>query len=229
MAPSEQHISEEILLSSPEATDIHPDAEMFKIITAQILQDSKWKMQRKLFRIHYDKFLSIKEHTLTSKRNFWFPLAHLNPEPERQRRINWKLVISAVISCQIAILLMYMRISLNLGHWMTYTTVPIILLFATTAILTALSIYTSTNNYVFYSRKGHFPIAVVLNNLPSKQEFKQFINKLSQSIESAGQALYGDEAQRLAAEVSQLRRLRDEKAISNEAYINAKDTIFSHY
>lgn len=229
MAPANQNVSEEILLSSPEATDIYPDAEKFKIITGQLHQDSKWKMQRKLFRIHYDKFLSVKEHTLTSKKNYWFPLAHLNPEPVRQRRINWKLVIGAVISCQIVILLLYMRISLNLGDWTRYTTIPTILLFASTLILTGLSIFTSSNNYVFHSRKGHYPIAIVLNNLPSKQEFKQFITKLSQCIERAEQDLFGDESQRLAAEVSQLRRLRDEKAISNEAYISAKDTIFSHY
>jgi len=225
MAP----ISEEILLSSPDEIEEQPDTEQFKIITGQLMQDSKWKMQRKLFRIHNHKYLSVKEHSLTSQKAYWFPLAALDPEPEHHRHISWKLLLGAVISCQIAILLIYLRLKVDLGHWTSSTTIMIIVFVLATLILTALTIFTYTNHFTFHSHKARYPIAVVLNNLPSKQECRQFIALLSEHIQRARKRMNGDESRRMASEVSHMRRLRDEKAISEKEYARAKKSIFSQY
>ena len=229
MMSSEQNVSEEILLSSNDEYDRQPDPEQFKHITAQLMQDSKRKMQRKLFRIHNGKFLSVKEHTLTSKKTYWFPLAHLDPEPEHHKSINWWLVLSAVITCQVAILIVYLRFSMDLGRWAAYTTAPATILFIASLILLVMTIYTYTNHFIYASRKGRYPIAVVLNNLPSKQACQEFIATLNASISQARQSAQRDESQQLAAELRELRRLRDEAAISNEDYARAKRNIFSNY
>lgn len=226
---SEQDISEEILLVSDDDNAGQPDPAQFRHITGQLLQDSKWKMQRKLFRIHADKYISVKEQSLTAAKKFWIPLAHLDATPEHIKFINWRLGLGAFITLQLAILVLYLKFSVNLGSWSAYTTAPVTLLLTASLVLLALTIYTSTNHFVFRSRYGRHPIAVVLNNLPSKQECQQFIQTLSERIEQAGESGRHDKSRQLAAELSELRRLRDTAAISNEEYAQAKHNIFSHH
>lgn len=226
---SEQHVSEEILLSSDEELDAAPHPDQFKLVTGKLMQDSKWKMQRTLFRIHSNKYISVKQHTLSSKKNYWMPLALLDPAPEHVRTVNWWLVLSAIICCQIVVLLGYLRFSVDLGRWESYTLAPIVILSIATVALFAMTIYSSRNQFVFYSRHGRLPIAAVMNKLPSKRASRQFILDLCTLIEQTTKAERVDVSRQLAAELSALRRLRDESAISEAEYEQAKQNIFSHY
>jgi hypothetical protein len=225
----EQSVSEEILLySNDEARQ--PDEAEFKHVTGHLLQDSKWKMQRKLFRIYDDKYLSIKEHTLTSAKKYWFPLAHLDPEPEHCKSLNWRLGLGAFITALVAFLVIDLRITTDLGQWATFATASITLLLIATLAQLAWMIFTSTNHFVFRSCYGRYTIATVLNNLPSKPECQQFIEMLIERIEqNTRRSGFHDKRQKLAAELSELRRLRDSAAIHDEEYEQAKDNILSQH
>lgn len=77
----------------------------------------------------------------------------------------------------------------------------------------------------FRTNFGKVPVMEIINNIPSRSTVQEFIDHLSKVITNAGQTNYFTEAQNLAAELSEHRRLRDEGIISNSEYENVKSQI----
>ena len=80
----------------------------------------------------------------------------------------------------------------------------------------------------FRSQFGKIRLFELANNNPGKDDFRDFINKIVVQINKSKAAKGMNQSQLLAAELKELRRLKDEKIVPEEAYEKAKRLIFKH-
>jgi hypothetical protein len=225
----EANESEQILLYSTDEESSAPSKETFANITLRLSQYNKWKMQRKIFKVHDNKILSVVDLSLTASKKYWFQLCHLDPQPERLRALDYRLGIVSIILGLNAYLLTYLNNHFNLNNWILSYTSIMTLLITAALIVFAFMLYKSKNLVVYHSYYGQHPIALLLNNNPSKSDFDQFITKLSTLITQARKAKIIEKSQALASELSEMRRLKDESVISNDEYDEIKQHILSHH
>jgi hypothetical protein len=97
------------------------------------------------------------------------------------------------------------------------------------ALLTLLTFfYLSHDTVYFRSQFGKIRLFELANNNPDKKKFHSFVNKIVVQINKSKTAKGMNQSQLLAAELKQLRRLKDEGIVPDEAYERAKRLIFKH-
>ena len=88
--------------------------------------------------------------------------------------------------------------------------------------------YLSHDTVYFRSQFGKIRLFELANNNPDKDEFREFINKIVVQINKSKAAKGMNQSQLLAAELKELRRLKDECIVPEESYEKAKRLIFKH-
>jgi hypothetical protein len=159
------------------------------------------------------------------KYKFRLNLAHLDPRPFRLRNIAWKwLYASLALWCSAAVILF--------GGWFNSSSVISLGIFTgviVAALLTLLTFfYLSHDTVYFRSQFGKIRLFELANNNPGKDDFRDFINKIVVQINKSKAAKGMNQSQLLAAELKELRRLKDEKIVPEESYEKAKQLIFKH-
>lgn len=221
--------NEEILLYSADADSGSPDTDSLNNITGQLSQYHKWKMQSKFIRIHDGKLLSIVEHFLTSSKKYQVRLVHLDPTPVRIRTINYRLGLLSLLVGALACLPLNDAVNSLMTQWTTHTLSISVVLITISLLAFSLMLYRSKNTLVFVSHYGRHPMVTLLHNNPSKDAFRMFSDHLAGQIRQSRQDSLLNKSQQLAAELGELRRLRDESALSEAEYEVAKTNIFSHH
>ena len=159
------------------------------------------------------------------KYKFRLNLAHLDPRPFRLRNIVWKwLYTSLALWCSAAVIV--------LTGWFNSSSLISLGIFIgviVAALLTLLAFfYLSHDTVYFRSQFGKIRLFELANNNPGTDEFRDFINKIVVQINKSKAAKGMNQSQLLAAELKELRRLKDEKIVPEEAYEKAKRLIFKH-
>ena len=165
------------------------------------------------------------KHKHRRKYKFRVDLAYLDPRPFRIRNIVWKwLYASLALWVTDAILLFagfFDRTSVIFLGSVTAITVA--------AMITLLAFFYLSNDTVYFrSRFGKVRLLELANNNPDKESFRNFINKIVVKINKSKSAKGMNQSQMLASELKELRRLKDETIVPEEAYERAKRRIFRH-
>lgn len=159
------------------------------------------------------------------KYKFRLNLAHLDPRPFRLRHIVWKwLYASLALWCGAAVFVV--------SEWFDSSSIISLGIFTgviVAALLTLLTFfYLSHDTVYFRSQFGKIRLFELANNNPNKDDFREFINKIVVQINKSKAAKGMNQSQLLAAELKELRRLKDECIVPEGSYEKAKQLIFKH-
>jgi len=159
------------------------------------------------------------------KYKFRLNLAFLDPRPFRLRNIAWKwLYASLALWCSAAVILF--------TEWFERSSVVSLGIFTGIIVAALLALlaffYLSHDTVYFRSQFGKIRLFELANNNPSRDDFRDFINKIVVQINKSKAAKGMNQSQLLAAELKELRRLKDEAIVPEGSYEKAKMLIFKH-
>jgi hypothetical protein len=159
------------------------------------------------------------------KYKFRLDLAYLDPRPFRVRNIAWKWLNASLALWSMAAIIVF-------AGWFDSSSVTSLGLFSgiiIAALFTLLLfLYRCENKVYFRSQYGKARLLEMIYNNPNKGHFHDFIKKFVAQIKASKKAKSMDQSKLLAAELKDLRRLKDEIVVSDDAYEKAKRLIFKH-
>jgi hypothetical protein len=159
------------------------------------------------------------------KYKFRLDLAYLDPRPFRLRNIVWKWLYASLALWVLAGVFV-------LAGWFDQSSIASLGSFTgiiVIALLTLLTFfYLSHDTVYFRSQFGKIRLFELANNNPDPESFRGFVNQIVVQINKSKTAKNMDQSQLLAAELRELRRLKDEKIVPEESYQKARRQIFKH-
>ena len=159
------------------------------------------------------------------KYKFRLDLAYLDPRPFRLRNIVWNWLYASLALWVLAGAFVF-------TGWFNHSSVTSLGILAgiiTIALLTLLTFfYLSHDTVYFRSQFGKIRLFELANNNPDKDSFREFVNRIVVQINKSKAAKNMNQSQLLAAELKELRRLKDENIVPEESYEKAKQQIFKH-
>ena len=159
------------------------------------------------------------------KYKFRLDLAYLDPRPFRLRNIVWNWLYASLALFVLAGVFVF-------TGWFDQSSVTSLGIFTgiiVIALLTLLTFfYLSHDTVYFRSQFGKIRLFELANNNPDKESFRDFVNRIVVQINKSKAAKNMNQSQLLAAELKELRRLKDENIVPEEAYEKAKLQIFKH-
>jgi hypothetical protein len=159
------------------------------------------------------------------KYKFRLDLAYLDPRPFRLRNIVWKWLYASLTLWVLAGVYVF-------TGWLDPSSVNSLGIFTAiivVALLTLLAFfYLSHDTVYFRSQFGKIRLFELANNNPDKDTFRSFVNRIVVQINKSKAAKNMNQSQLLAAELKELRRLKDENIVPTESYEKAKQEIFKH-
>lgn len=222
---------EEIDFSHQEDITLFTDEEHVNVvkINFEFTQYNKLKGEEREFTIFNDIQCYQKvTRKHRGKQKFRVNLSNLDPMPERDFVLadNWLMI--AAVSAIVSFMLVYvgwfssMKIDTNVITILASLSITFCLLSVLVAVLK------TQDRLILYSRCGRAPILEMMNNVPDRQTFLEFSDNLSRQILLAGQSSSASPTERLALELKELRRLRNELVITPTQYDRAKRKIFKN-
>ena len=221
---SNQEPEEEITLSSSAFDQIKDDNKP-TTVTREMSQAVQIKEQLKLFRIFDRKYINVNEKEAAAVKSYFFDLSMLDPKPVRKRNLKFKPLIFGLVLLAFAWITYSLKKAEHPLFTSLYVYTAIAVFVAAGLILLVYVIKEFRNSLIFYSQHGRAPIVELLYNVPDKIEFRQFVAELIECIETSKLNIFYSNSQLLAAELSEHRKLRDEKALSSKDYEKAKNNI----
>jgi hypothetical protein len=159
------------------------------------------------------------------KYKFRIDLAFLDPRPFRIRNIAWKWLYASLALWGLDAVMIF-------AGWFDISSIYLMGLFlaiTVAAILTLLAFfYLSYDTVYFRSQYGKIRLLELENKRPNPKSFRTFINNIVVQINKSKTAKGLDQSKFLAAELKELRRLKDENIVPEESYEKAKRLIFKH-
>jgi hypothetical protein len=169
-------------------------------------------------------YQSIK-HKHRRKYKFRLDLAYLDPRPFRQRNIVWKWLHASLVLWVLAGVFVF-------AGWFDHSSITSLGVFTGIIVIALLTLllffYRSHDTVYFRSQFGKIRLFELANNNPNKESFRGFIKKVVAQINKSKTAKNMNQSQLLAAELKELRRLKDEKVVPEKSYERAKLQIFKH-
>lgn len=159
------------------------------------------------------------------KYKFRLDLAFLDPRPFRIRNIAWKWLYASLALWGLDAIML-------VAGWVDTSSIELLglfIIFTVGAIVTLLAFfYLSYDTVYFRSQYGKIRLLELENKRPNPKSFTAFINKIVVQINKSKTARGLDQSKFLAAELKELRRLKDEAIVPEESYEKAKRLIFKH-
>ena len=159
------------------------------------------------------------------KYKYRIDIAHLDPRPFRERTVAWKWLYASLA-------LFGLDLVLVLAGWLDKPTLNSMGLFVGTLVVALMTLlaffYYSHDKVYFRSQHGGVRLIELINKNPDIEQFRSFINKFIMQVKKAKTAKQYSQNRFLARELQELRRLKDETVIGEEAYEKAKRRIFRH-
>ena len=167
---------------------------------------------------------SIK-HKHRRKYKFRLDLGYLDPRPFRLRNIVWKWLYASLALWVLAGVFVF-------AGWFDHTSIASLGILTGTIVIALLTLltffYRSHDTVYFRSQYGKIRLIELTNNNPNKESFRGFVKQIVVQINKSKAAKKMDQSQLLAAELKELRRLKDERIVPEESYEKAKLQIFKH-
>ncbi|MFV2058878.1 MAG: hypothetical protein ACC707_20650 [Thiohalomonadales bacterium] len=219
--------TEEILLHNPDEPFISSIDSPQHNLTIRFIQSDRSNLESKNFSIYDNKYLAVSSFKNNIKQQYWLNLRFISPQSQRKFIINrlWLWLTGLLIGIS------------ALAHYTTWIDqIPtvtdyrqaIITISLTSAFITIITLFAKARSVVYLSSTyGDIPLVEILHNNPNKLSYNQFLIQITNSIRSATNHEDIDLPRRLAAELKEHRRLRDNGIISHENYTSAKERIFS--
>lgn len=218
-------VMDHILLSSEE----QPQAAT-RTTQRRFVQAAEVKGLRASYEIFNEHYLEIRVRRLLAKPSAYrVDLRFLDAAPVRRRIVDWPLfgaALGLLVAATLPAVYLWYWSRLILGSpWL-----PALILTGAGAWVVALfGLYRSSDKLLFYSRHGRIPLVELLNNKPRRGEFEDFLRDLVRHIRLAEEMDGANPRARLAAELREHRRLKDEAVIDASAYEAVKARILHHH
>ncbi|MGD8567794.1 MAG: hypothetical protein PVJ39_06880 [Gammaproteobacteria bacterium] len=225
---TKQTTEEQIILYSPVYSDQTEEINLNRI-TLELLQTSRLREYQQLCRIFDDKFLNVNQKKARNTRGFTVPLSLLDEQPVRKWFIRFRYLLLAIMFFLLAwtaYTLMQQHIGI-FNHPNTYAAITLLLTVG--AIFIVLMIKQSRHVLIFKSRHGQIPLLELMRNNPDKYRYRQFAAQLRELIARSDTQNHYSESQRLAAELSEHRRLRNEGILTDKQYEQVKQNIMARH
>ena len=159
------------------------------------------------------------------KYKFRIDLAYLDPRPFRLRNTAWKWLYASLALWVLAGVYVF-------AGWFDHSSIASLGIstgIIVIALLTLLAFFYRSHDTVYFrSQFGKIRLFELANNNPDKESFRDFVNRIVVQINKSKAAKNMDQSQLLAAELKELRRLKDENIVPEESYEKAKQQIFKH-
>jgi len=156
-------------------------------------------------------------------------LAYLNPRPFRVFNIAWKYLVFALISLVTSLIMIYFKWFEQVYALTSdvYFKTAIIFSVVSTIILFLLFVHNSHDKIIFKSQVAGMNLVELLNKYPNQDSFREFMRQFITQIKKVQVKEKLEASKYLAAELRELRRLRNETVITDTQYQNCKQVIFS--
>ncbi len=178
------------------------------------------------YTIFSGRFLSVhRKRFLHKAERHWIDLAVLDPTPHLLTIIDRRwLYIAAGLSLATAALIAASVISQTPWHDQIWMPATVLLLNA--ALVSFVIFFQRSRSLVrFHSRHGDAVLLELVNNLPSREEFRDFIRMLMQRIHAVHRIDPHKSHRRLGAELVEHRRLFEAGILDRDAYDQAREKI----
>lgn len=216
---------EHILLSSEHTPETAGHTTQRKFLQASELKG--YRAAYEIFNVHYLDIQVSKKHRKPTR--YKVDLGFLDPTPRHQRMIDWPLLGTAV-GLLAATFLLSVYVQYSARPALSSPWFPLVIVMGAGAFVFALiGLHRSSDTILFHSQHGRIPLVVLLNNKPTKADFQDFLQDLVQRIGDAQARYYSSARERLAAELREHRRLKDEAIISVDTYEAVKQRILRRY
>lgn len=200
------------------------------VVNHKLHQALKVKGYEGTFTIFNERYLFVIVQTFFSKaKKYWFNLTYLDPNPKRRLQISWPWLITTLTLIGIGGLLFLFR-DTSIQPLSIEPTLPILLLLGVLGLASFLTLlYRSEDKLVFCSQYGRTNLLELSYKNPNAMEFQSFVRELVHRIAQAKKESLQNEAERLAGELREHRRLRDGGVLPNKTYEKTKANILSYH
>ncbi|MCW9024201.1 MAG: hypothetical protein OQK73_05920 [Gammaproteobacteria bacterium] len=179
------------------------------------------------FKLSKQRLLKIRIRSFRGRSSrYCIDLLALDPTGKRQIHFAWSWLIAAGIVGGLAFVLGVLQ------GWLEDTTLQqglqaLAALGAISTIALLFFFFTrSSFERVYTAYYSDIPLVRLLNNLPDKEQFKQFTEQLESLITQLHEHHNMSVETQLAGEMKMLRRLVKEKIVSTDVYEKAKNELF---
>ncbi len=169
--------------------------------------------------IFNDFYLCVKERPLKRTRQFKMELATLNPQAKKKEDLTVHWLAAALIAALGSLFFIY---TLFTGSESLMPLLGVLITASISAAFTALYFYTSERKWVVETRNALYPLVVIPFNKHQQKEVQAFIEALQQAIERNVASKHYSSEDLFAGELRMLRRLANNKVLSNTLYDQAK-------
>lgn len=221
--------NEEILLETLRSPVDDVDNVVLENITQELTQEQILLRRKQLLKIYEDRYLKIERVSKVKNSSHYIHLMFLATEPKHEIRTNWSLWYAAMLMLILPSLLL-IAYNNEIGNVsFSYLLPGSILSFAGSVIMIILMFYTHKSTMIFSTYHGQAPVLKLIYNNPAQSDFLVFCHYLKLCANLARAKNTYPLSDRLAMELKEHRRLRDNKIISNDEYERAKTKIMASY
>lgn len=214
---------EHILLSSGQKSETvaHQTQRQFR----QFSKMKGYRVDYEIFNGHCLEIHVNKAHTKPVR--YSVDLEFLDPTPTRLRIVDWPLLGTA-FSLLTAMVFVSRHLQSSAMTALQNPWFPAVILLSVGACIVGLiGLYRSSDKILFYSQHGRLPLVELLNKNPTRAQFHDFLHDLVGRIQEAKKRSCPSAHERLAAELREHRRLKDEAIIAADKYEAVKRRILS--
>jgi hypothetical protein len=186
--------------------------------------NSSYRFQSRLkgeveLQLFNDFYLSVKERPLQKTRKFKMEIATLNPKAVKKEELAVHWLAAAVIAALGGVFFLYTLFS---GSELLMALVGTLIAAGISAAFTAMYFYHSERKWVVETRNALYPLVVVPYHKSQQKEAQAFIEALQQAIERNVSSKRYNSEDLFVGELRMLRRLTNNKILSDTLYNQAK-------
>jgi len=224
---------EKITISSEEdITEIteFTDQEFVQVqtVNAQIKQHDWLNGERRELMIFNNQHCYQKTRTRKGgKKKFRANLQFLNSIPQTRSSVSYRHIVTGLVLMSLAVIGLIMNITATADLTLLVKYLSSGLLLASFIVL-FMGVNRSRQRVVFSSQFGNAPILELINKSPNSKVFNQFLRELKEKIQLSKPRRSVVNRKMLQLELKELKRLKKEGVLSNQAFNKAMQLIVNN-
>lgn len=192
----------------------------------ELLQVSHPRFHATHYTLFQGRFLSVhRRRPLQASRRYWLDIGFLDPTPHLLTIIDRRWLYAATV-LSLATVALLAASAVSDVPWHQQAWLPGTILLLNASLVSLVIFFQRSRSLVrFHSRSGDAVFLELSNNLPNREEFRDFLRALIQHIHAAHKNDPRKPYRMLGAELVETRRLHEAGVISRDAYDNARERI----
>jgi len=196
----------------------------------ELLQVSHARLDSAHYTLYEERFLAVhRKRPFRKAQRYWLDLGFLDPTPHLLTIIDrpW---LHASLALSLATAGLLVATALSPDPWQQQAWLPATLaLFAASLLALAVFFQRSRSLVRFHSRHGDAVFLEMSSNLPSRDEFREFMRTLVHAIHAAHRSDPAKPYRKLGAELVEHRRLAEAGVLGRDAYDHAREKILRRH